>query len=46
MESGDVTDAKLFSIVEYELVPMLKEYWFDEPIKVREWVDRLHGAIK
>ena len=27
------------NIVEYELVPLLKEYWFDEPIKVKDWTD-------
>lgn len=39
-------DVKLTAIVEYELVPMLREYWFDEPTKVREWSEALRGAIK
>ncbi|WP_297672834.1 AAA family ATPase [Slackia sp.] len=39
-------DVKLVAIVEYELVPMLREYWFDEPTKVREWSGALHRAIK
>ena len=34
----------LASIVEYELIPMLKEYWFDEPDKVEEWVRKLREA--
>lgn len=46
MRAEDVTDAKLSAIVEYELVPMLREYWFDEPGKVREWVDALRRAVK
>lgn len=46
MEPGDATDAKLASIVDYELVPMLREYWFDEPVKVREWSDRLREALR
>jgi 5-methylcytosine-specific restriction protein B len=41
-----VTDAKLSAIVEYELVPMLREYWFDDPAKVREWSDALRRAVK
>lgn len=41
-----VTDAVLSNIVEYELVPLLKEYWFDEPIKVKDWSSNLRGAIK
>lgn len=46
MEPEDVTDEKLQGIVEYELIPMLKEYWFDEPLKVKEWSDNLRSAIK
>ena len=46
MRHEDVTDAKLETIVEYELVPMLREYWFDEPSKVREWTDALRRSIK
>lgn len=42
----EVTGQTLLSIVNYELVPLLKEYWFDEPAKVREWTDRLERAIK
>lgn len=41
----EVTDEALMSIVQYELIPLLKEYWFDEPSKVREWSDRLRSTI-
>ena len=34
------------NIVEYELIPLLKEYWFDEPTLVREWSESLRSAIK
>lgn len=46
MESEKVTDEKLLGIVEYELIPMLKEYWFDEPLNVKEWSDKLRSAVK
>ena len=46
MEADSCTDAALASIVDYELIPMLKEYWFDEPSKVREWSDRLHRSLR
>ena len=36
----------LYDVVEYELIPLLREYWFDEPIKVREWSENLRSAIK
>ena len=46
MDADSCTDAALASIVEYELIPMLKEYWFDEPAKVREWSDRLRRSLR
>lgn len=41
----EVTDAILANIVTYELIPLIKEYWFDEPQKVKEWSDNLWRAI-
>ena len=46
MKPENCTDAALASIVDYELIPMLKEYWFDEPSKVREWTDRLRRSLR
>ena len=46
MDADTCTDAALASIVEYELIPMLKEYWFDEPGKVLEWTDRLRRSLR
>ena len=42
----EITDARLSNIVEYELIPTLKEYWFDEPAKVKDWSNLLRSAIK
>lgn len=39
-------DNRLSNIVEYELIPMLKEYWFDEPTKIKEWSNILRSAVK
>ncbi len=36
----------LNSVVEFELLPLLNEYWFDEAEKVNEWKLRLRGAVK
>ena len=36
----------LTSIIEYELIPLLKEYWFDEPEKSIDWSDRLRSTVK
>lgn len=41
-----VTDKALSNIVEYEMVPLLKEYWYDEPIKVKDWTEKLRSSIK
>lgn len=46
MSPDDVTDDKLSAIVNYELVPMLREYWFDEPTKVDEWAGKLRRSIR
>lgn len=40
-----VDDAWLNTVIEYELVPLLNEYWFDEPSKVESWTARLRGAV-
>lgn len=36
---------KLDYIVEYELIPLLKEYWFDEADNIIYWSDKLRSAI-
>jgi 5-methylcytosine-specific restriction protein B len=37
---------ELSRIVEFELAPLLAEYWYDESAKAREWVARLRDAIR
>lgn len=32
-------------IIDYEIIPLLKEYWFDEPDKVENWTLRLKDVI-
>lgn len=41
-----IDDQMLSGIVEYELIPLLKEYWFDEPTKVKDLSSKLRSAIK
>ena len=33
-------------IVEYEILPLISEYWFDDRPTVNKWADRLRGAIR
>lgn len=37
---------RLREIVEYEIVPLLQEYWFDDCDKVESWADELRNAIR
>ena len=41
-----VDDEWLNAVVDYEIIPLLKEYWFDEENKIREWTTRLKNAIR
>lgn len=41
-----IDDKTLSNIVEFELIPLLKEYWFDDNDKIKNWSDRLRGSIK
>lgn len=34
----------LSDIVEFDLIPLLEEYWFDEPDSVSTWAQRLRDA--
>jgi 5-methylcytosine-specific restriction protein B len=41
----EVTDEWLESVVKYELLPLLSEYWFDEPSKKEQWARKLSDAL-
>ena len=41
-----IEDSWFYGVVEYELIPLLKEYWFDEPMKVKDWSENLRSTIK
>lgn len=50
-KSGEESDEKALKqwidmTVEYELIPLIKEYWFDDPDKVSEWSTKLREAKK
>lgn len=36
---------ELLPIVDYEIIPLLKEYWFDDKDKIDDWSSQLHGAL-
>ena len=40
------TDEWLHSVVEYDILPMLSEYWFDDPTKLQKWENILRGVFQ
>lgn len=42
----NVTITELSDIIEFEILPLLNEYWFDEPSKVDMWAEKLRNAIE
>ena len=40
------TDEWLHSIVDYDILPMLSEYWFDDTSKLRRWENILQGMFQ
>ena len=41
-----IDDTWLNNVISYEIVPLLEEYWFDEPAKVRDWEQVLREAVR
>ena len=41
-----INDEWMRPVVEYELIPLLKEYWFDEAVKVKDWSRTLREVVK
>ena len=41
----EITNERLKLVIEYELIPLLKEYWFDETEKVEHWTEKLRGTL-
>lgn len=40
------TDEWMHSIVDYDILPMLSEYWFDDPNKLLRWENILQGVFQ
>lgn len=41
----ECTDQTLFEIIEYDIIPTITEYWFDNESKCNEWKEKLRGVI-
>lgn len=42
----NVSDIELKTIVKYQIIPMLKEYWFDNVSKAEDEANKLLGAVE
>ncbi|MCD8300928.1 MAG: AAA family ATPase [Clostridiales bacterium] len=42
---SECTDVWMRSVVEFDIIPMLEEYWFDEPKNVSNWAINLRGVF-
>ena len=40
-----ISDEDVKAIIEYEIIPLLREYWFDEPSRVENWSNQLLGVV-
>lgn len=40
------TEESMRSVVDYDVLPMLSEYWFDDEEKLRYWENALHGVFQ
>ena len=40
------TDEWMQSVTDYDILPMLSEYWFDDDSKVQRWDNNLHGVFQ
>ena len=40
-----ISDEDVSAIIEYELIPLIREYWFDDQSKIDEWILKLRGVM-
>lgn len=45
-EQQEVTDDWLQGVVDFDILPMLEEYWFDDPEKVERWRTQFRGVLQ
>ena len=44
-KNEDVTDEWLYSVVNFDIIPLIEEYWFDNKNNVEEWSRKLSDSI-
>jgi 5-methylcytosine-specific restriction protein B len=46
MNDSAVTEATYQNVVQHEIIPLLKEYWFDDPERVQTWTEILEVKLE
>ena len=44
--ADECTDEWMKDVVDYDILPMLSEYWFDDNAKLQRWENILHGVFQ
>lgn len=44
--AGECTTEWMRSVLEFDILPMLSEYWFDEPEKLQRWENNLRNVFE
>jgi len=42
----ECTDKWMEAVIDYDIIPMIREYWFDNEEKQKKWEDILHGVFQ
>lgn len=42
---NDAEDEDLRDVINYEIIPLLEEYWYDEPSRVNKWSNELIASV-
>lgn len=45
-ELDDCSEESLRAIIDFDILPMLSEYWFDDAAELQRWTNTLHGVFQ
>ena len=45
-DPDSIDDEWLYEVVNFEIIPLISEYWFDEREKVEQWSRKLNAAVQ
>lgn len=45
-KAEECTDEWMQSVIDYDIIPALEEYWFDDETTLQQWENILHGVFQ